>query len=118
MTKKSTKQSDVEFTKSCGNVFADLGLPDADILQAKAKLVHQIALAIKKRKLTQRQAAKILEIDQPKISALLHGRLSGFSMDRLLRFLAKLDKDIDIVIKSRPARSHRAGLIAVHARSR
>ena len=118
MTKKAAKRDDIKFTKSSGNVFADLDLPDADVLQAKAKLVHQIALIIKKRKLTQRQAAKVLGIDQPKISALLHGRLSGFSMDRLLRFLAKLEKDIDIVVKSRPARSHRAGLIAVHARPR
>ncbi|MGE3556350.1 MAG: helix-turn-helix domain-containing protein [Candidatus Obscuribacterales bacterium] len=118
MKKRDNKKPDIEFTKSSGNVFADLGLPDADVLQAKAKLVHQIALAIKKRKLTQRQAAKILEIDQPKISALLHGRLSGFSMDRLIRFLAKLEKDIDIVVKSRPVGPHRAGLIAVHARPR
>jgi predicted XRE-type DNA-binding protein len=94
-------------TKSSGNVFRDLGLPDAELLQAKADLVHRISLLIEKRGLTQMEAARVLGITQPKISALLHGRLEGFSMDRLVRFLNALDQDVRISVrpklKARPA---------------
>ena len=93
-------------TKGSGNVFRDLGLPDADLLQAKADLVHRISVLIEKREMTQIQAAQVLGITQPKISALLHGRLDGFSMDRLVRFLNSLDQDVKISIqpkvKARP----------------
>jgi predicted XRE-type DNA-binding protein len=91
----------VRVTKGSGNVFRDLGLPDADLLQAKADLVHRISVLIGKRGLSQVQAAKILGITQPKISALLHGRLEGFSMDRLVRFLISLDQDVRISVRSK-----------------
>ena len=77
----------IHVTKGSGNVFRGLGLPDADLLQAKADLVHQISALIEERGLTQMQAAEVLRVTQPKISALLHGQLEGFSMDRLVRFL-------------------------------
>jgi predicted XRE-type DNA-binding protein len=77
----------------------DLDLPDADLLQAKADLVHQICTIIDKRALTQMQAAKVLGITQPKVSALLHGHLEGFSMDRLVRFLNALDHDVRISVR-------------------
>ena len=86
-------------TKGSGNVFRDLGLPDADVLQAKSDLVHKIATIIEKRKLTQEKAAEILGISQPKVSALLHGQLSGFSLERITRFLKALDCRIEIKVR-------------------
>ena len=85
-------------TRGSGNVFRDLGLPDADVLQAKADLAHQIAAIIESRGLTQNQAAHILGVSQPKISELLRGRLEGFSMDRIMRFLTALDQHVTISI--------------------
>jgi len=96
-----------DFVKSSGNVFADLGLPNAEERLAKAELARQIEHIIKRKRLTQEQAAKILGISQPKVSALLHGKLAGFSMDRLLKFLMALDQDIEIRIKSKPLRVRR-----------
>ncbi len=96
-----------DYIKSSGNVFADLGLPDAEERLAKAELARQIEHIVKRKRLTQEQAAKILGISQPKVSALLHGKLAGFSMDRLLKFLMALDQDIEIRIKSKPSRTQR-----------
>ena len=87
------------------NIFADLKLPDAEELNAKAQIAYRICDILDERKLTQREAAKILGIDQPKVSALLRGRLEGFSSDRLFRFLNALDQDIDIVIRRTKKRS-------------
>ena len=88
-----------QITKSSGNVFHDLGLHDADVLQAKAELVHWIATIIEKRGLTQVAAAEILGVSQPKISALLHGRIDGFSIDRIVKYLAALDQDVEISVR-------------------
>ncbi|MEH2045709.1 helix-turn-helix domain-containing protein [Nostoc sp.] len=87
---------------SSGNVFADLGLPNSEERLVKAELARKISEAITFRKLTQVQAAELLGIDQPKISALVRGRLSGFSIDRLFQFLNDLDNDVEIVIKRKP----------------
>lgn len=99
-----TKQDDtpVAIEPSSGNVFADLGLKNPDELLAKAELVQRICDIIAQRKLTQLRAAKLLGIDQPKVSALMRGKLDGFSTDRLFRFLNALGSDVEIVI--RPAR--------------
>lgn len=96
-TKKKAKPEKVH--ASSGNVFADLNLPNPDELLAKAELVQRICDLIAERRLTQSQTAALLGIDQPKISALIHGRLAGFSTDRLFRFLNALGQDIDIVIR-------------------
>ena len=88
-----------EVKEGSGNVFADLKLPDADELNAKAKIAYGICRILEERKLTQKQAATLLGVDQPKVSALMRGRLEGFSSDRLFRFLNALDRDIEIVIK-------------------
>lgn len=90
-----------EYEKSSGNVFQDLGLPNPEERLAKAKLAAKIIELIKIRRLTQKQAAALLEIDQPKISALFRGRLSGFSISRLIRFLNFLDQDVKIIIKNK-----------------
>jgi predicted XRE-type DNA-binding protein len=92
----------VSIEESSGNVFADLGLKNPEELLAKAQLVQRISDIISERKLTQARAAKLLGIDQPKVSALLRGKLEGFSTDRLFRFLNALGRDVEIVI--RPAR--------------
>jgi predicted XRE-type DNA-binding protein len=88
----------IDYEMSSGNVFADLGLPYAEELLIKSDLVYQINNIIKKKKLNQAQAAKLLNIDQPKISALNRGKLSGFSLERLIRFLNILDQEITIKV--------------------
>lgn len=84
---------------SSGNVFADLGFENADEMLAKAELVRQIGAIIAERGLTQTGAAEVLGTTQPKVSALVRGQLSGFSMERLIRFLNALDRDVEIVVK-------------------
>jgi predicted XRE-type DNA-binding protein len=105
MRKEEQKKGEatVPIEESSGNVFADLGLKNPEELLAKAELVHRITEIISERKLTQVRAAKLLGVDQPKVSALLQGKLDGFSTDRLFRFLNALGSDVEIVI--RPARS-------------
>ncbi|MDF3043579.1 MAG: transcriptional regulator, family [Thermomicrobiales bacterium] len=87
---------DLRFTESSGNVFADLGLPDAETRLAKAELARRISLEIEARTLTQREAAAILGIDPPKGSAITRGRLADFSRDRLLTLVNRLGMDIEI----------------------
>jgi predicted XRE-type DNA-binding protein len=91
-----------ESTPTSGNVFADLNLPQANDLLAKAELAVKIIAEIQRRRLTQSQAAAILGIDQPKVSVLRHGKLSGFSIERLMRFLVLLGRDVEITVKTRP----------------
>src|SRR5258708_21162226 len=85
-----------EYTASSGNVFKDLGLPKPDDLLAKAELTAKIIEEIQRRGLTQSQAGSILGIDQPKVSALKQGHLSSFSIQRLMRFLVLLGRDVEI----------------------
>lgn len=87
--------------RSSGNVFADLRLPNPEQYLAKAELAAKILEAIRRRNLTQAAAGRLLGINQPKVSALLNGRLDGFSSDRLFRFLNALGCDVRITI-SRP----------------
>jgi predicted XRE-type DNA-binding protein len=96
------KKDDLKITPSSGNVFADLGLPDADQLLVKADLVIEITRVIEERGLTQAQAAEILGVDQPKVSALVRGRIDGFSLERLYRFLNALGRDVEIVVRPAP----------------
>lgn len=90
-----------QIVASSGNVFADLDLPDADGMLVKAALAMQIKKAIAARKLTASAAALILKTQQPKVSDILNGKLKGFSWERLSQFLTRLDKDIEIRVKSR-----------------
>jgi predicted XRE-type DNA-binding protein len=91
-------------TRGSGKVFRDLGLADADVLQAKADLVFKISAIIKKRQLSQVEAARILSVTQPKISALLRGRLGGFSLERIMRFQAALDQKVEIKVRPKSRR--------------
>lgn len=95
-----------------GNVFADLGLPNAEEHLAKAELASRIGEAIRQRRLTQAATAKLLGIDQPKVSRLLRGYLTNFSTDRLMHFLTLLGSDVDIVVKP-AAGSHGKGQVRV-----
>jgi predicted XRE-type DNA-binding protein len=100
---------------SSGNVFADLGLQDADELLFKAQLAMRIGSALKARKLTQVAAAEVLGVDQPKVSKLVRGELYGFSSEQLLRFLIALGQDVEIII-SAPAQPRRSrGKLTVRA---
>ena len=102
---------DVSATVGSANVFADLGLPDADELLKKADLTVAIVDAIRRLGLKQRPVAALLGIDQPKVSRLLRGHLDEFSVERLLGFLAALKQDVVIVI--RPSTRGDAGRVVV-----
>ncbi len=96
---RSPREKAIEVEPSSGNIFADLALPDAEGLAAKAALVQRIIDVIGARRLTQAQAAALLGVRQPKVSALMRGKLDGFSSDRLFRFLNALGQNVEIVIR-------------------
>jgi predicted XRE-type DNA-binding protein len=96
---KRTTDSPRNTEPSSGNVFADLGIPNADLALAKAELVQHIRDLIVKRRLTQARAAGLLGVDQPKVSALIRGRVTGYSIDRLFRFLNALGQRIAIDVR-------------------
>ncbi len=99
-------------TPSSVNVFADIGLPEPEEELAKAQFATHIERAIKRRRLTQVKAAALMGIDQPKVSALLNGRLDGFSSDRLMRLLMRLGQDVDVTLRATP-RGRKRGRIRV-----
>ena len=95
--------ADCRVTPSSGNVFADLGFENPEEMLLKAELVRQISVAIKEKGLNQYQAAEVLGIDQPKVSALVRGRFSGYSIERLFKYLNVLGRDVEIVVRSSPS---------------
>lgn len=105
-TKRRTrsKADDVRIEPSNGNVFADLGFVDAEEHVLKAEITLQIAQLIEKKGLTQSQAAARMKLDQPKVSRLLRGHFSGFSVDRLFAMLNRLGHSVEVRIsaKERP----------------
>jgi predicted XRE-type DNA-binding protein len=100
--------------RGTGNVFTDLGYPDAAERQAKLRLAYALNQELYQRKFTQAEAAEILGVTQPKVSALRHYKLAGFSVERLMTLLTALDQDVEIVIKRKP-RSRRTARIRVSA---
>jgi predicted XRE-type DNA-binding protein len=102
----------IKVTPSSGNVFADMGLPEPEEELAKAQLATHIERAIRRRRLTQAKAAAFMGIDQPKVSALLNGRLDGFSSDRLMRLLRQLGQDVDVTVRAAP-RGRKRGRLRV-----
>lgn len=108
----ASKQDDMKVTEGSGNVFADLGVAEPEEELAKVQLASHIREAIKRRRLTQAAAAELVGLDQPKVSALINGRLTGFSSDRLLRCLTSLGQDVDIVVKA-PPKSRTRGRLRV-----
>jgi predicted XRE-type DNA-binding protein len=101
-------------TRGSGNVFADLGFADGAERQAKLRLAYSLNQVLEGRKLSQADAARVLGVPQPKVSALRHYKLAGFSVERLMNLLTALDQDVEIVIRRKP-RSRKAGRISVVA---
>ena len=99
--------------RGSGNVFADLGRPDAETQLLKAELVTRIDKIIRQRGLKQVEAAKLLGLSQPDISRLLRGNFREYSVERLMRLLTALGRDVEIVI--REPRSQRQGRLSVGA---
>jgi predicted XRE-type DNA-binding protein len=101
---KETKNRRVAVSESSGNVFDDLGRPNAEEQKLKARLAAAINRAIEARGLRQTEAARVLGANQPDVSALANYKLSGFSVGRLVAYLTALNRDVEIAI--RPSRSH------------
>lgn len=93
------EQPRIEVTRGSGNVFAVLGFANSDEMLAKAQLVDAIVKTIDKRGFKQKEAAELIGLTQPKISAVLKGNTIGFSCDRLMRVLTKLGQDVNITVK-------------------
>ena len=112
--KAQGEPKEIPVTRGSGNVFKDLGLPNPDERLAKAQLASLIDDVIRERALTQRDAAVLMGIDQPKVSHLLQGRLSGFSTQRLIDFLTALGRDVEIIVRAAP-KSRKRGRLHVAA---
>jgi predicted XRE-type DNA-binding protein len=97
-----------------GNVFADLGFRNPDLILAKAELVQRIRDLITERKLTLLKAAELLRIDQPKLSALIRGRVEGYTIDRLFKFLNALGQQVEITVRpvTSATRAERAVIVS------
>ncbi|MCY3657870.1 MAG: helix-turn-helix transcriptional regulator [Caldilineaceae bacterium] len=108
------KSNNVKIERGSGNVFADLGLPDADAHLLKAELVTRIEMIIRERGLKQVEAAKLLGLSQPDVSRLLRGNFREFSLERLLRLLTALGHDVDIVVHQ--SQLERQGRLRINAK--
>lgn len=104
----------IAITRGTTNVFADLGFPDAAERQTKTRLAFALNELMKSRRLKQREAAELLGIPQPKVSAIKNYRLDNISVERLMEFLTALDQDVEIRIRPR-ARKGKGGRISVLA---
>ena len=100
--------------RGSGNVFADLGLPDAEERRAKLRLAHALNTIVEEQRLTQAAAAAKIGLNQPKVSALRNYKLEGFSVERFMTLLNALDHDVEILIRKKP-RSRAAARISVVA---
>ena len=104
----------LEYTIGSGNVFKDLGLPNAEELLAKAELANAIASVIEDRSITQQQAARIIGTSQAKISDVVRGNLDQFTIDRLIKMLMAFDQDVRIELAPKPrSRAHAIMTVAV-----
>lgn len=110
-TKKPNPEK-IEYEVSSGNVFHDFAFPNPEEADAKSDLALIISSIIKQKKLTQAQAAKLMRIDQPKVSKIMRGSLSEFTIERLMNYLLSLGFDIEI----KPKES-RALIPSIHVRS-
>jgi predicted XRE-type DNA-binding protein len=104
----------MRITRGSGNLFADLRFPDAAERQAKLRLAYSLNRVLEDRQLSQADAATVLGLTQPKVSALRHYKLAGFSVERLMNLLTAIGQDVEIVIRRKP-RSRKAARIRVVA---
>src|ERR1700739_553052 len=102
--------SNKRYTIGSGNVFSDLGMPNAEEHLVKAQLVFKIDTIMKQRGMKQRDAAELLSVRQPDISKMLRGEFRQFSVERLLRFLVALNHDVEIVVRPHRGKRDTAGL--------
>lgn len=105
---------EIPVTRGSANVYADLGFENPAEELAKAQLAMMLDDVIRERGLTQLAAATLMGVDQPKVSHILHGRLGGFSTQRLMEFLTALGRDVEIVVRPAP-RSRKRGRLQVTA---
>jgi predicted XRE-type DNA-binding protein len=103
------------FTESSGNVFADLGIKEPEEMMAKARVAFHISQIITHRHISQKEAAGLLGLTQPKVSNILAGRLGGFSLEKLLTLMMRLNRDVEIVIKKKPRTREKAHMSVVYA---
>lgn len=103
-----TEESETTVTRGSGNVYADLGFENPEEMLLKAKLVILLSKTIKARGLNQYQAAEVLGIDQPKVSALIRGRFQGYSLERLFKFLNAFDLDVEVNVKAKSEEQERS----------
>ena len=107
------ESKEIAVERGIGNVFADLGFPDADAHLVKAELVSRIDDIVRDRGITQTEAARLLGLSQPDVSRLLRGDFREYSLERLFRLLTALGRDIDIVVRQpRPAAGGRLRIAA------
>jgi predicted XRE-type DNA-binding protein len=115
MKRKASEESTaIRVTRGSSNVFKDLGLPNPGERLAKAQFASLIDDVIRERRLTQRDAAALMGIDQPKVSHLLRGSLTGLSTQRLTGFLTALGRDVEITVRAAP-KSRKCGRLRVTA---
>jgi predicted XRE-type DNA-binding protein len=101
-TASASRGDEREITRGSGNVFADLGFPDAEERQTELRLAYALNAIIDAQRLTQAAAAARLGLNQPKVSALRNYKLEGFAVERLLTLLNALDRDVELVIRKKP----------------
>jgi predicted XRE-type DNA-binding protein len=111
---KRKPTSEISVTRGSGNVYEELGFENPAEELAKAQLAMMIEDVIRERGLTQRAAARLMGVDQPKVSHILRGRLGGFSTQRLMEFLTALGRDVEIIVRAAP-RSRKRGRLNVAA---
>ena len=100
----------INYEMGSGNVFADIGLPNAEEHLVKAQLVYRIDGLMKKRGLKQIEAAKLFGVKQPDVSKMLRGDFRQFSVERLMRFLVALGQNVEIVVTPHRGRKEAAQL--------
>jgi predicted XRE-type DNA-binding protein len=100
---RTKKRKTIEFEEGSGNIFADLGLKDADQLLARAQIGYHVFKILRDEKLKQREIAEVLGIAQPDVSHLMNGHFSRFTTDKLLEFLRRLDRKVTIEVSRRRA---------------
>jgi predicted XRE-type DNA-binding protein len=108
------EMADTRVEIDSGSIYEQLGYKNHKEMETKSILVMEINKAIKKKNLTQIEAAEILGITQPKLSSLLNGHFRGYSVERLMHFLNELGKDVDIIVRSKP-RNRRARVNVYHS---
>jgi predicted XRE-type DNA-binding protein len=111
----NTKKKLPAHTRGSGNIFADLGLPNAEEHQLKAALVVQLKRLMAEREITQTEAAKMVDMKQPDLSKVLRGHFKLVSVEKLMRMLTAFDQDVEITIKPHRKRGEAGRITFVSA---